>query len=352
MANIYRRGKTYWGRAQRNGREFRQSLATTRRDVAEKRMREWLERMDSAAWGDKPRITFDQAMEHFITGHLPKLKPASQRRYLTSVRMMIPHMEGMFLDQISRKALSDFEAYRRREGASAPTIRRDLACLSSMFAEADVEWSEIQNPVPGFLRERRRRGNLRESPPRTRYLSHEEERRLLATSTGDLGMLIAFAIDTGLRLEEQLSLTWDQVDLARREITLLAADTKTGKPRRVPVLPRTGTILGTLPRHLRPHGGADWVFCKRDGSRYGKRTRGLAGAAKRALVPGLIWHDLRRTCGCRLLQDHGMPLEEVRDWLGHASIAQTERAYAFLGVDNLHARVGTKTGTGRADSLE
>lgn len=353
MANIYKRGNTYWARAQRNGREFRQSLKTTRRDVADKRLREWLDRMDAVAWGDRPRLTFDEAMEHFIEVHLPHLKPASARRYLTSIRMMIPHFEGQFLDQITRPTLREYVDYRRREGASAPTIRRDLACLSSMFAEADMKWEDVPNPVPAFLKERKRRGGLRESPPRKRYLSIEEEERLIAAANGDLSIQIAFAIDTGLRLEEQMSLTWDQVNLQRREITIQAGVAKTESSQRaVPLLDRAVTILGTLPRHLRHGDSPDWVFCKRDGTRYGKRTRGLAGAAKRALITDLKWHDLRRTCGCRLLQDHKMKLEDVRDWLGHSSVAQTERAYAFLTVDQLHEAVGTpgtKSGTGRAD---
>ena len=39
---------------------------------------------------------------------------------------------------------------------------------------------------------------------------------------------------------------------------------------------------------------------------------------------------------------------EVSKWLGHASVVQTERAYAFLGVQQLHdalAQSRTKAGT-------
>ncbi len=43
-------------------------------------------------------------------------------------------------------------------------------------------------------------------------------------------------------------------------------------------------------------------------------------------------------------------MEEVRDWLGHESLAQTDRAYAFLDVRHLHAGLAhTKTVTGAAD---
>jgi len=80
-------------------------------------------------------------------------------------------------------------------------------------------------------------------------------------------------------------------------------------------------------------------------------TRGLAGAAQRAGIDDLKWHDLRRTCGCRLLQDHEMKMKVVSVWIGHSSVQQTEKAYAFLEVKQLHDSigVGTKTGTGHAD---
>jgi hypothetical protein len=57
------------------------------------------------------------------------------------------------------------------------------------------------------------------------------------------------------------------------------------------------------------------------------------------VIPHVIWHDLWRTRGCRLLQDHEMELKRVSEWLGHASVGQTERAYAFLDVSHLHRAV-------------
>jgi len=46
-----------------------------------------------------------------------------------------------------------------------------------------------------------------------------------------------------------------------------------------------------------------------------------------------------------------MTMAEVSWWLGHKSSVVTERSYAFLEVEHLHAaiRSGTKLGTGRAD---
>ena len=154
---------------------------------------------------------------------------------------------------------------------------------------------------------------------------------------------IAVSIDTGLRKEEFWSLTRPQIRLDRKEILIPKEKSKNGRERRIPLLERSAQILAQVPRHIRPGGGPDWVWNNEAGERYLQRRKAFMSALKRAGLQGVIWHDLRRTCGCRLLQDHGLSLEQVRDWLGHESVQQTERAYAFLSIENLHKAAGTVT---------
>ena len=59
--HIYRRGKTYWVRAQRQNREYRRSLKTTDRTIADRRARAWLGELDAIAWGEKPRRSYAEA---------------------------------------------------------------------------------------------------------------------------------------------------------------------------------------------------------------------------------------------------------------------------------------------------
>ncbi len=330
---IYKRGQKWWARAQRSGRERRTSLKTSSKAVADRRYRQWLDDLDAIAWGDKPRRRFDEAAERFIQEHLPTLKVSSARRYGVSLDWLADEFEGKFLDQIGTAALAEFERKRRQSGVKPPTVRRDFACLSSIFGCCiEWEWCDL-NPIPAYMRRRKKRG-LREAPARTRYLSHEEEASLLAKATPAVRTAMAFAIDTGLRREEQFSLTWDRVDLAVGEI-LLELGTKNGKPRRVPLLPRSAQFLAQLPRHIR----SPYVFCHGNGNRFVNMEKGLKGARRRSAIRALRWHDLRRTCGCRLLQDHGLSMEGVKEWLGHSSVVVTERAYAFIEIEHLHRAV-------------
>ncbi len=357
MATVYRRGTQWWGRVQRQGKDYRKPLATTSKGIAQKRLAAWLDELERTAWGERPRHTFDDMALKFIEDHFPNLKPKSRRRYLVSIEVLTPHFEGRYLDEITSARLADFVDARRKAGARIPdkwlgkrrpkgispgTIRRDLACLSSMIGCAmEWEWTET-NPLPAFLRARKKRG-LKEAPPKTRWLRHDEELALLAAARSVMAEpllhdAICLAIDSGMRSDELFGLQRRQVNSTRNQIELTTG-TKNSKPREIPLLPRTAEILARLPVHLR----SPYVLINPEtGTRYRQLNKGLAGAIKRAGIEPLTWHDLRRTCGCRLLQDHRLSMEQVSRWLGHSSVLVTERAYAFLETEHLHAAIASQ----------
>jgi len=98
-----------------------------------------------------------------------------------------------------------------------------------------------QNPLARFDKR-----SLPESPPRTRFLSRTEYRRLLSAADPYLRPIIEIAVETGLRREELLGLRWDQLDLDRREVRLV--ETKSKQPRVVPLSARTVAIfIATAP---------------------------------------------------------------------------------------------------------
>jgi integrase len=340
MAGIYKRGETWWGRITHKGKEHRKSLDTTVKGLAQERFKKWCEELKATGWGEKPRRTFSEAAKRFADEHFSVIKPTSAKRYLFSLVNLASSFESLYLDEITRAKLLDFENKRRREGVTTSTIRRDLRCLSVMFSCADEwEWTDGLNPVAPFLKARQKRGGLKEGQPKTRYLSHKEETALLVAAQRHsmLHAAIIFAIDTGLRDKEQLSLVWQQINLRDREVTVLPGDgTKSGRGRTIPLLPRTLEMLERLPRHP----NSQFVFWHGKGKKYLRLYRPLQTAIKRAkIVEHVEWHDMRRTCGCRLLQDYQMPIERVSAWLGHSTITVTEKHYAFLNVAQLHKSV-------------
>ncbi len=347
MAGLYRRGTVYWARVHRQGQHYRRSLKTADRAIAERRFRVWLDDLDAVAWGEKPRRSFEDTAEKFIREHLTAIKSGAAKRYGVSLKCLAEHFAGKTLDQITSADLSGFETKRRTQGVTAGTIRRDLACLSSMLTSAE-EWEWIddgKNPVPSYLRRRAKRG-LKEAPARTCYLSLEQEAALLSAATPAVRQAMVLAIDTGLRREELFSLTWSQVDKVRGVITT-TTQTKNGRRRMVPLPTRSEQILARLARRL----DSPYVLNNPNTqTRYVQMNKGLKAAMRRAGIVDLRWHDLRRTAGCRWLQRDGKSMEEVSILLGHSSVTVTESRYAFLEADAVAASLGhTKVVTGTAE---
>lgn len=285
--------------------------------------------MDAVAWGDKPPRTFREVMKRFAEVHFPTLKPSSAKRYAVSMKALSRTFGEMNIQQVSTATLSDFEVARRTEGATAPSIRRDLACLSAMLSYCEEwEWIDVGgNIVSGFMKSRAKRG-LKEAQGRRRYFSEGEEAKLLAEASDMVRAAIILSIDTGLRDQELMTLTWPQVEFDKRLIRT-TTDTKSRRARTVPLTQRSAQLLKSLPRHI----SKPFVFFGEDGEKIGRMVKGFKGAASRAKLKDVRWHDLRRTAGCRWLQRDGMTMAEVSLLLGHSSVAVTEKSYAFLNEE-------------------
>ena len=147
MADIYLRGKTWWARVQKNGQDIRESLGTRSESVARDRLRVWLNDLEAQAWGAKPRLTLNAVIAAFIKDHGPTLRPNTLKRYGVSIVWLNEHFKGRLLLEIKTADLEEFETYRRTMGVSAPTIRRDLACLSTIYGFAiENEWADTTPP--------------------------------------------------------------------------------------------------------------------------------------------------------------------------------------------------------------
>jgi len=75
----------------------------------------------------------------------------------------------------------------------------------------------------------------KEDNGRIRFLTHEEEERLLAACKNPLRPVVITALHIGFRLSELLSLTWNDVDFMRGSIQVRAEYAKNGESRSIPM---------------------------------------------------------------------------------------------------------------------
>ncbi len=338
MRGLRKRGSVWWYRITKAGQTHEGSLQTGERRVALERLEAIRREITGERFGERHR-TFDDAARRFVAEHFETLKPRTRDRYMTSLSALTPMFAGLRLGDIGSAKLDEYER-ARRSVVTTSTIRRDLLCLSIMMTLAE-EWEWIdRNPVLPFLRARGKRG-LTEAAPRTRYLTIEEEARIIANADAHHRPAIMLAIDTGLRRGELHELTWGDVDLGAGRIIVRAEHAKSGVARLVPLLDRARGVLELLG----PGAPDQHVIRPTDARRYIARSKALLvalqAAAKAAGLSDLVWHDLRRTCGCRLLQVYGLSMEKVSAWLGHSDVRVTAARYAFLRIDDLQRSVET-----------
>lgn len=145
--------------------------------------------------------------------------------------------------------------------------------------------------------------------------------------------VMAFLYGTGLRISEMLGLTFDRIEYQDGQPVAVRVIGKGDKERRVPLSPTAQTALlrWLRERKLRGHPVSAYVWTP-----LGERDNGqplkvrtvqammTATAKKAGLDPAKVSpHKLRHAFATALVEG-GRSLDEVRDLLGHESIATTQ----------------------------
>ncbi|MEP7306310.1 MAG: site-specific integrase [Acidobacteriota bacterium] len=167
---------------------------------------------------------------------------------------------------------------------------------------------------------------------RSRRLQGDEEVRLLAAAGAHLRACIEAALETGMRRGEILGLQWQHVHDSTGVIDVSAAVAKTGESRQVIITSRLAAILDMQRSAQRAARELDAAAALPGtahpfGNELGEPVKGFKTAWKltcqRATITGLHFHDLRRESGSRLLETPGVSVTDVRDFLGHRDVSQT-----------------------------
>ena len=264
------------------------------------------------------------------------------------------------LQQITPELVEDWKTRRLKDGRAATTVIRDIASLSAVLTRA-VKMRKLEsNPIRNVDKPRVDRR------PKVRYLSEEEEARLrvalgerddegqterltanewrrqraqeplpaLPHYADHLTPAVLLSMNTGLRRGELLSLRWADINFREKLLTVDGGGAKSGDTRHVPL---NSEALEVIEKWRMQAPQVDYVLPVRTSFKTAWRS-----LMKRASISRFRWHDLRHHFASRLAQA-GVPLNTIRELLGHGSLAMTLR-YAHLApnqgrdaVEKLHA---------------
>ena len=245
----------------------------------------------------------EQCLSEYLKGEATILKDFTGLK--SKARAIRPYIIGKTFDDLGTVA-ADIKSSGLNEKLKPATINRRLALLRRLGNLA-FEWGWIEHPVGKRIK------LLSGETVRHYYLTFDQVEKFakLCPRTGDT---IRAAAYTGLRKSELLGLTNDNI---QGGFIVLAADTKTGKPRAIPIPDQIKHILKNLPLPVTPD-----------------TVRNEFEAARKELeMEHIRFHDLRHSYASFLAQA-GANLHLIGEAMGHSSPSMTAR-YSHLVRENL-----------------
>ncbi|MGS2724824.1 phage integrase [Porticoccus sp. GXU_MW_L64] len=259
--------------------------------------------------------------------------------------------------------IAKWRTARLKSGISHASVNRDISTLKAALNRA-VEWGIIEaNPISDL------KPIKLDKAGRIRFLNDQEESRLRqalrerdntkrkereqankwrkqrnysllseisSTDYSDhLTPMVLLAINTGMRRGELFHLSWGDVDLERKIVTVEGGNAKTGQTRHIPLNKEANAVLT---KWSKQGDASSLVFpspiTKGPMDNIKKSWHGLIRGAE---IDNFRFHDCRHHFASQLVMK-GVDLNTVRELLGHTSIEMTLR-YAHLAEEHKTAAV-------------
>lgn len=243
---------------------------------------------------------------------------------------LLPFFKRRDVGDITSLDIEKYKALKLEEGLNPKTINNHLAVLRTSLRCA-TEWHLIE-ASPAIKR-------LKPPPQKYDFLTIDECGHLIASAEGIWRDMIVVALETGLRFGELAALSWDNLDMQRKEMTIRQAFSRgvLGSPKnnRTRRIPMTNSVVEILEKTKQRRG---YVFTME-----GKPVRQVAcikklhRICKKAGLRNIGWHVLRHTFASHLAQS-GANLVAVQSLLGHSDIRTTMR-YAHINDEVLRTAI-------------
>jgi integrase len=230
------------------------------------------------------------------------------------------------MGNITKRLVLDFMHSRiNQDGISPATANREMAIIKCIFSRA-VEWDILScNPLSGLK-------TLKEAEKRDVNINFEQATAFIRELSEPTASIVSFAIYTGFRKENILSLEIEQVRFhdvtPTGEVELVV---KGGRREIFPLSPAVEVIKRNIGNRK-----TGYVFINPEtGTRFKTIHKGFNNTVRRLGLTvnetKLRFHDLRHL-HATWLHKAGVSLDIVRMLLGHRDVSTTDR---YISYDRL-----------------
>lgn len=306
-----------------NGRRFRGSTGTDNKDLAKAyatKLGDQIYREGNL--NEKPRISVSQACGEYWENHI-RFLPSAKSAIPTMRRFIEAFGKSTYLDEVSARMIVNFVT-RTRQVVKDESVNRyldDLIALNNRmetlgYQHCSVKISKHKLPQP---------------EGRTRYLTVEEYEALLEAAPEYLRRVIIFAVHTGVRKDNIITLKWSQVDLDGLVISFRVKSKKRGG--KVHTTDITNDIYDIL--HMvkekaieaETWKSSSYVFTRDGVKPLGDFKKAWHTALRKAGIGDFRFHDLRHTHASAIVKAGYFQVAQRS--LGHSDIKTTTR-YSHL----------------------
>ena len=251
-----------------------------------------------------------------------------------NLRPFFGKMKG---DKLTTDILLAYRKHRADQGRSPSTANRELSLLRNCLRTAAHATPPLlpESAIPRFPI------TNEDNCARQGFLEDSAFEKLIAELPIYLVPLTTVAYNTGIRKGELLKMGWDQISFEGDVLFLYRGETKSGKPRTLPLL---GDMRAVLLR-AREDRDSHWPDCEWLFQRLGEPIKDFRGAweaaCERAGVADLNFHDLRRS-GARNLSRAGVPETVIMKITGHRTRSMFDRYNITSEADLADAAVKLK----------
>lgn len=307
---LYKRGDVWWVRISRRGQKaIRCSAGTDDRQKAQ----EYHDKLANESWrtdklGERPKKRWDEATLKYLT-HARKRSLGDDKEMLSRLRPMLDNellevVAGVGGDGFSERWDRILVALRA-DGLSDARLNRYTSLAKTILRRE------------GLLPKLRTYAEY----PRERVLEPEEIPNILAKLDGEVKDAFLFALATGLRRGNLLSLRWSWIKMDRKVIEIPGDEFKQGFKAEIPL---SAYAVEILKRQIGKH--TEMVFTVSGAV--------LRNAWEKARPEGARWHDIRRTWAT-WLRRAGASVADIKEAGAWKTLALVESTYAKVRPSQL-----------------
>jgi integrase len=329
--HVYRRGRVWWFKwIGLDGQTMYRSSKSTDRDVALAQLRSELARKSKGlpASPDPWRCHVDDLLATLEARYQTEGR-RSKERLKYSKEQLLRFFRDVPAARVTGADILRYATLRLEEKAAPATVNRELAALRAAYRLGLDNDVIVAMPRIKLLPE----NNVRKGFADTKQV----EAICGRLKKDEVADGVRFAFQTGWRRGEVFSLTWSQVDWNGGFVRLEPGMTKNGEGRAFPLTPALRALLEQRLEYTRRCERAQariipLVFhCKGRPVKSFKRT--WAEACEKAGLPGLLFHDLRRSA-VRNLERAGVSRSVAMKLTGHKT-ENVYRRYAIVAENDL-----------------